>query len=63
MAARSQAWVCGRFPGGIVSSNPACLSLVIVVYFQVEVSASGRSLIQRSPTECVVSECVIETSR
>jgi hypothetical protein len=30
---------------------------------QVEVSASGRSLVQRSPTECDVSECDRETSQ
>jgi hypothetical protein len=31
---------------------------------QVEVSASGRSLVQRSPTECgVSSECDLENSR
>ena len=35
----------------------ACLSLVSVVYFRVEVSASGWSLVQRSPTECGVPEC------
>ena len=34
-----------------------CLSLVSVVCCQVEVYASGWSLIQRSPTECDVSEC------
>jgi hypothetical protein len=34
-----------------------CLSLVSVVCRQVEVSASGRSVVQRSPTECRVSEC------
>ena len=28
-----------------------------VVCCQVDVSATGRSLIQRSPTECGVSEC------
>jgi hypothetical protein len=27
---------------------------------QVEVSATGRSLVQRSPTECDVSLCVIK---
>jgi hypothetical protein len=32
------------------------LSLVNVVCCQVEVSVTGRSLIQRSPTECGVSE-------
>jgi hypothetical protein len=39
-----------------------CLSVVSVVYCQVEVSASGRSLIQRSPTVCGVSECDFQTS-
>ena len=32
------------------------LSLVIVLFFQVEVSVSDRSFVQRSPTECSVSE-------
>jgi len=39
----------------------ACLSIVSVVYIQVEVSATGRSLVQRSPTECGVSEYDLET--
>ena len=34
-----------------------CLSLESVVCCQVEISASGWSLVQRSPTECGVSEC------
>jgi len=38
------------------------MSLVSVVYCQVEVSVSGRSLVQSSPTECSVSECDGETS-
>jgi len=41
-------------------SNPAegmDMSVVSVVCCQVEVSATGRSLVQRSPTECGVSEC------
>jgi hypothetical protein len=29
---------------------------------KVEVSAMGRSLVQRSPIECDVSECDLETS-
>ena len=33
-----------------------------VVCCQVAVSASGRSLVQRSPTECGVSECDSEAS-
>ena len=36
------------------------LSLVSVVCCQVESTASGWSLVQRSPTECGVSECVCE---
>jgi hypothetical protein len=60
VAARSKAWVCGRSLAGIVGSNPAggvdvCL-LLSVVCCQVEVSASGSSLVQRSPTECGMSE-------
>ena len=35
-----------------------CLSLVRVVRCQVEVSATGRSLVQRSPTDCGVCVCV-----
>jgi hypothetical protein len=38
-----------------------CLSLMNVVCCKVEISASGRSLVQRSPTECGVSECDLET--
>ena len=39
-----------------------CLSVVSDVCCQVDVSVSGRSLVQRSPTECGVSECDRETS-
>jgi hypothetical protein len=39
-----------------------CLSVVSVVCCQVEVSATGWSLVQRSPTVCVVSECNREAS-
>jgi len=39
-----------------------CLSFVSVVCCQVEVSASGCSLVQRIPTECGVSECDREAS-
>jgi hypothetical protein len=61
VAARSKAWVCGhclrvRIPPG------ASLYLVSVVCCQVEVSASGRSLVQRSPTECGESDCDREAS-
>ena len=65
MAARSKAWAPGRSLAGIVGSNPTggiAVSLVSVVCCQVEVSATGPSLIQRSPTECDVSECDREAS-
>jgi predicted NAD/FAD-dependent oxidoreductase len=59
---RSKAWVHGHLLTWIAVSNPAGgmdASLVSVVYCQVEVSASGRSLIQRSPTKCQVCLSVI----
>ena len=60
---RSKASVCGRSLAGIEGSNPAgvngCLSVVSVVCCQVDVSATGRSLVQRSRTDCGVSLCVI----
>jgi len=44
-AALSKVWVFGRSPAEIVGSNPTrrhgCLSVVIVVCCQVEVSATG----------------------
>ena len=52
MATLSKAWVCSRLLARIAGSNPAggheCL--VSVVYYQVEVSASRWSLVQRNPT-------------
>jgi len=39
-----------------------CLSLASVMSCQVEVSITGRSLVQRSPNERGVSECDLETS-
>ena len=62
MTARFKAWVCGRSLAGVVSSNPAEGMDVSVMCCQVEVSASARSLVQRSPTECSVSGCDRETS-
>ena len=62
---RSKTWVCGRSPAGITSSNPAGgmddMSVFNVVCCQVEISATGRSLIQRNSTECLcVCVCVTE---
>jgi len=54
--------VCGRSLAGIVCSNPAwgiddCLSLSVsllnVLCCQVEFPATGRSLFQRSSTQCM----------
>jgi len=58
-AVRSKAWVYGHSLDGIAGSNTAgghgFLSVVSVVCCQVEVSATGRSLVQRSPTDCAAS--------
>jgi len=58
-SARSKTWVWGRSLTGSAGSNPAGgtdMSLVSVVCFHIEVSASGWSLVQRSPIVCGVSE-------
>ena len=39
-----------------LEESNGCLSLVSVCYCQVLVSATGRSLVQRSPTVCGVPE-------
>jgi hypothetical protein len=66
MAARSKAWVYGHLLAGIAGSIPAgghwCLPLVNIVCCQVEFIATDRSLFQRSPTDCGVSECDRGTS-
>jgi hypothetical protein len=60
IAARSKTWVCGRLLAGIVGPNSerghGCLSVVSVVCCQIEVSATGRSLIQRSPKPTMTVE-------
>ena len=60
VAARSKAWNCCRSLAEILGSNPTgghgCLSVVTVMCFQVKVSATGRSLVQGSPTDCSVME-------
>ena len=67
VAERSKARVYGRWLAGIAGSNTAgghwCLSLVSVVCCQVEVSATSLSLVQRSPTDCGASLCVIYNLR
>ena len=56
-------WVCDRLFSGIAGSNPAG-GMDVFLYFsvvccQVDVSATGWSLVQRSPTDCGASLCVI----
>jgi hypothetical protein len=56
--ARSKAYFCGRSLAGIASSNLVegiAVSVVNIVRVHVQVSATGRSLVQKSPTECGVS--------
>ena len=65
VSAPSKERVCGRSLAGIASSNPTRgmdSLLVIVVCCQVEVSVSGWSLVQKSPSDCGVSECDREAS-
>jgi len=65
VALRSKVWFCGRSltgDGGFESHRRrGYLRIVSVVCYQVEVSATGLSLIQRVPTECGESECDLET--
>ena len=50
-----------------MDSDPAggheCPSLASVVCCPVEVSATGRSVVQRGPTDCGVPECDLEMSK
>jgi hypothetical protein len=39
------------------------VGLLRVMCCQVEVSATGRSIVQRSPTDCGVSLCVIKCNK
>ena len=51
---------------GIAGSSPAGgmeVGLVCVLFSQVEVSALGRSLIQRSPTDFGVPLCDLDTPK
>jgi hypothetical protein len=55
----SKARVCGQSFVGIKVSNPArawmSVSLVSVICRKVEVCTKGRSPVQRSPTDCDVT--------
>jgi hypothetical protein len=67
VAARSKAWVWGRWLARIAGANSAggmdVLSLVSVVGRELDVPASSLSLLQRSPTDCDASLCVIVKPR
>jgi hypothetical protein len=59
---RSMVSVCGHSPAETVGSNPAggiVVCLLSVACCQVKVSATSLSLVQRSPTDCGASLCVI----
>ena len=66
LAVRSNAWVWSRLLAGNEEFEShrvhGCLSVVNVVFCEVEVSTSGWSLVQRSPTDCGMSECDREAS-
>ena len=65
VAVRSKSWVYGRSHARTAGSNPAGgmhVSVVSVVCCQIEVYATGRSLVQRNPTAYGVSECDREIS-
>lgn len=61
MAAQSKAYICGRLIAGIPGSGSlggyGCLSVGNVVRYRLEVSATGRSVAQSSPTDCGASVC------
>jgi hypothetical protein len=59
---RSTVWVCGLSFAEIVGSNPAGAWKFVSFEFCVLSGRSGWSLVQRSPTECGVSECDRESS-
>jgi hypothetical protein len=61
VAARSKAYVCGRSPSGIVGSNHTGDMDVCLLCCQLEGSATSRSFVQSSPTDCGASLCVIYT--
>jgi hypothetical protein len=63
VAARSKAYVCDLALARILGSNPTGgMDVCLVQYLccQVEDYAMGRSLVQRSPTECRVCFTVIK---
>ena len=62
VAAGAELWASSHLRTVTASSKPGCLSLVRAVCGQIELSATGRSFVQRSPIKCGVSEYDLETS-
>jgi hypothetical protein len=63
VAAPSKASVCSQALAGIVGSNPTGAWIFVPcdrLCCQVEVFATGRSLVQRTPTDCGVCLSVIK---
>jgi hypothetical protein len=66
VATQSKMWVWGLLLPGIAGSKirymNTCILLGVLVCYQVEISATGRSLVQRRPTLCDVFESYLDTS-
>jgi hypothetical protein len=66
MATRSKMLVCDLLLTGIAVSKLGGMNIFLLLGFCVcckaVVSATGRSLVQRRPTLCSVSECDLDTS-
>jgi hypothetical protein len=63
VAARSKTWSAAAGLLGLwVRIPPGAWMSVCYECCEVEISATGWSLVQRSPTECGVSECDLGTS-
>ena len=63
---QAKAWVCGCSLVGTAGSNPAGAWIVflrVLCVVQVEVFASGRSPVQRIPTDSCVCVCVAECAQ
>ena len=66
LTTRPKTWVRGRWLLGFAGSNSygdmSVPLLRLLCFRQKDFSATGRSLFQRNPNECVVSECDCEAS-
>jgi hypothetical protein len=65
VAERFKAGSAAASIAGTVGSNPpeSCLFLANIICCEVEDSATGRSLVQRSPADCDVPLSVTKTSK